>query len=584
MKKFIIISLWFIVILATAGIVRADECDNISSLGLDQIGPCISKFSGFADAISKANTTNQNELNSLNAQISKLKAQINQLNLQIQKLTKDVFDREVKIGVRETLLAARVKRDYIRKKDQPVLLLLFSSDNATNFFRDLGYRERLAKEDQEQIAFVSGEIQVLRAKGQVLSDQKLNLDALKKRVDDQATFLAGEVAKANKYVSDLSGKIASLTARQNELLAAKTGTYQTSVGDVPLADDPAARPDYNPGFSPAFALFSFGAPHFKGMSQYGAFGRAKNGQSYETILKAYYGNVRVQDVNTSLSLRTTAGTMDFENRYVVGIAEMPGSWGDEGGMEALKAQAIAARSYALAYTGWRMGNQNAGGTICVTEACQVWKASKADNPGKWREAVEQTKGKILVSNNSNEVVNAFYASTSGGYQESYTSLGHTTPGFWDTTSDWTRWADGAWEKTGGSPWFYKGWYKSRSGTACGRSHPWLHEDEFADIVNAALVYSNGGDASGIFPTDGCLGQTGWDKNRMAAEADKYGGRVSSISSVRVDHGSNGITNKVILATNRGNVEIAGMNFYKVFNLRAPGSIHLKSGLFNVEKK
>ena len=45
------------------------------------------------------------------------------------------------------------------------------------------------------------------------------------------------------------------------------------------------------------------------------------------------------------------------------IYEMPSSWGDQGGMEALKAQAVAARSYALAR----------GGSICATEACQVVK-------------------------------------------------------------------------------------------------------------------------------------------------------------------------------------------------------------------
>jgi len=68
--------------------VRADECDNISGLSLDQIGPCISKFSGFADAISRANSTNTKELNSLNAQITALKAQITKLNLLIHKLLK----------------------------------------------------------------------------------------------------------------------------------------------------------------------------------------------------------------------------------------------------------------------------------------------------------------------------------------------------------------------------------------------------------------------------------------------------------------------------------------------------------------
>ena len=66
--------------------VRADECDNIGSLGLDQIGPCISKFSGFADAISRANTTNSRELANLNTQISNLKKQITGLYVQLDKI------------------------------------------------------------------------------------------------------------------------------------------------------------------------------------------------------------------------------------------------------------------------------------------------------------------------------------------------------------------------------------------------------------------------------------------------------------------------------------------------------------------
>lgn len=565
--------------------VRADECDSPGSLTDSvKIEQCIGKFNDIVDAISKANATNATQLAGLNKQITNLKGQIASLDVQLNKLSQDIFDREVKKGVQNELLSARVRQDYVRKRDQSFLLLLFSSDSAADFFRDAAYREKLAQDDQEYINSISGEIASLRDESEQIKTQQASLDAVRKKVDEQATFLAGEVAKADKYVSDLSGKIAALTARQQELLAAKTGTYQTSVGDVPLADDPNSRPDYNPGFSPAFAAFSFGAPHFKGLSQYGAFGRSKSGQNYETILKAYYGNVHIQDVNTSLTINTSAGGMSFEDRYLVGIAEMPTSWADEGGFEALKAQAIAARSYALAYVGWRMGNQNATGSICTSESCQVWKSSKADNPGRWKDAVNETRGKILVSNTSNEVVNAWYASTSGGYQESYTSLGHTTPAFWDTTSDWTHWADGAWEKVGGSPWFYKGWYKTRSGTSCGRNHPWLTMDEFADIVNAAIVYTSGGDASGILPVDGCLGSAGWSKEQMASEADKHGGKVTSVSSVSVSHGSNGVTSQVSVSTNRGTVSFSGLDFQKAFNLRAPGAIHLKSGLFNIEKK
>ncbi len=570
---------------ATVSLIKADECENPGSLtDTVKIGQCIGKFNETVDAISKANATNASQLAGLNKQITNLKSQIGSLDTQLDKLAKDIFAREVKKGVQNQLLAARVRQDYIRKQDQSTLLLMFASDSAADFFRDIAYREKLAQDDQLYINSITGEIGQLQDQSAKIKAQQESLAGLKKRVDDQATWLAGEVAKANAYVSDLSGKIAALNARQQALLAEKTGTYQTSVGDVPLADDPASRPDYNPGFSPAFAVFSFGAPHFKGMSQYGAFGRAKSGQGDETILKAYYGNVRILDVNTSLTITTSVGAMSFEDRYITGIAEMPTQWADQGGYEALKAQAIAARSYALAYIGWRMGSQNAGGTICVTEACQVWKSSKADNPGRWRDAVVETRGKILVSNASNEVVNAWYASTSGGYQEAYSSLGHTTPAFWDTTSDWTKWADGAWEKVGGSPWFYKAWYRTRSGTACGRSHPWLTGDEFADIANAAIVYTQGGDASGILPPDSCLGSSGWSPGQMAAEADKHGGRVSNVSSVTVNHGSNGVTSQVVLATNRGSITVNGNDFYKVFNLRAPGAISLKSGLFNIEKK
>ncbi len=586
MKKILVLFTFILLLLYSFTVVKAGECESVNASSfndLSKIEQCKNELSGILDAISKANTTNSNELRGLQNQVAKLQAQIKILDNQLERLSSEIFEREVKRGVREELLAKRIAGDYRDKKDFSILSLLFSNDGAKDFLKGLILREKIARQDKDLIHTVLLEIDLLNKQKEQLKIQQENLDVFKKEVNKQANFLAGEVAKADKYVSDLSGKISALSARQQSLLAQKTGTYQTSVGDVPLADDPASRPDYNPGFSPAFALFSFGAPHFKGMSQYGAFGRAKNGQSAETILHAYYGDVEIKkdyDAGRQISV-AGYGRMDIET-YAKRIYEMPGSWGDEGGMEALKAQAVAARSYALAWT-----REGTGGAICTTQACQVYK--NANKGGKWEEAVNATRGWILMKDG--KIISSWYASTSGGYQESYNALAYlqngssfNTPGFWDTTSDWTRWADGAWEKAGGSPWFYKGWYKGRSGTSCGRSHPWLTGAEFADMVNAAIVYANGGDASGIFPTDGCLGQAGWSTDRMAAEADKFGGRVTSVSSVRVNHGSNGITNQVILSTNRGEVTISGSSFYKAFNLRAPGAIHLKSGLFNIERK
>ena len=77
---------------------------------------------------------------------------------------------------------------------------------------------------------------------------------------------------------------------------------------------------------------------------------------------------------------------------------------------------------------------------------------------------------------------------------------------------------------------------------------------------------------------------GWSREQMASAADGKGGRVTSVSSASVNHGSNGVTSQVTVSTNRGSLNFNGNDFYKVFNLRAPGAVSLKSGLFNIERK
>lgn len=535
----------------------------------------------------------------LESELSRLEAKLNNIQVSLQKaednillLEKGISQREKDFEIQYALLAQRVESYYKRLRRPSGFLLLLSGQTTSGLVKDLSYHQAVADEDKRIIAQISEELLELEADKKKVEADKLTLAALKEKTDQQAAFFKKEISGAKEYQSELSTKIAELTAKQQELLAKKTGTFQTSVGEVPLADDPNSRPDFNPGFSPAFAAFSFGAPHFRGMSQYGAFGRAKGGQSYEQILKAYYGNIRLEAVDTNFNINTDQGSKNFEDDYLKGIAEMPSSWGDEGGYEALKAQAVAARSYALAYVGWRMANRTASGSICTSENCQVYRASKVSDgaAAKWHQAVGDTRGKILVSNSSGEIVNSWYASTSGGYQESYSSLGHTTPGLWDTNcGNQGCWTAGAWEKTAGSPWFYKGWYKSRSGITCGRSHPWLTLEEMADIVNAAIVYTHDGSSPPHLSQEdsACWGTPipdTWDKSRVRQEAQQHGGAVTSISSVSITYGNDGVTAEVVFNTNRGAVSFVGNTFYKVFNLRAPGAIHLKAGLFNIEKK
>lgn len=100
-------------------------------------------------------------------------------------------------------------------------------------------------------------------------------------------------------------------------------------------------------------------------------------------------------------------------RYLLGLQEVPTSWP----LEALKAQAVAARTYALhtLATGSGGGAGVYGFDICATVQCQVF--SGADvllSPGgaRWVTAVDATKGMTILYGGI--PILARYHSTSGG--------------------------------------------------------------------------------------------------------------------------------------------------------------------------
>ncbi len=438
-----------------------------------------------------------------------------------------------------------------------------SSADASSAFREINFRQKATQEDIRTMEGIAGDLINLKKDKENLEKNKASLANAKAQVSQREEFLSGEVEKTEGYLAQLS-------ARQQELIALKAGGFQTSIGDTPPTLEPCSGPPgssnfCDPGFRPAFGGFSFGAPHRTGMSQYGAFGRSKTGQSAEQILSAYYQGGQINKAYPVPATITVSGygAIPFEDNYLLGIYEVPEKWGNEGGFEALKAQAVAARSYALAYTG---GGVRA---ICPTESCQVYKPQL--KAGKWAEAVRATRGWVVTKGGS--VATTYYASTAGGF----TIANWGWNGIKDTQGDWP---DTAYEKIAASPWFYKGWFKTRAGASCGRNHPWLTNEEMADILNAwHVLYQGGGDTSRISPVDtSCWGGNPYSKADLAAI-----GGYNSISSVSTVYGNDGSTLQVTFSTNKATVTINGSELKRAFNLRAPGYIGIKSSLFNIEK-
>lgn len=563
MRKFILPVLLFLFVIGNLLFVisaRATACPE------SDYDCQIRELQAEIDARQPAQEKNKQDLSALRTQLDSLNKKIASLQNQLKKAEKDINTREEDLAYAKEIFEQKANSYYRFLRFYDPLTPFLSSSNATTVFKEISFRQKTIDENQKVMQGYVDDLTKLKKDQDALQKNKANLASLQKQVTEKEKFLASEVAKVDTYLSTLS-------ARQQELAALKAGGFSTSIGDTPLTLEPCSGAPgssnfCDPGFKPAFAAFSFGAPHRTGMSQYGAYGRSRSGQSAEDILSAYFQGA---SLNKSYSANSTIGVTGYgrvslEDNYMLGIYEIPESWGDSGGIEALKAQAVAARSYALAVT------NNGAGTICTTEACQVYKPQL--KTGKWAEAVRATRGWVLIKDGA--PAKAYFASTSGGFTISQWGWS----GIVDTVGGGVgNWPGQAYEKIAGSPWFYKGWYKSRGGATCGQSNPWLTSEDLADILNAQQVLSNGsGDASRISPTDTSC----WKGNPYSKSELQNLGGYTSVSSASVIYSNGGSTQQVTFSTNKGSVSLSGDDFKKAFNLRAPGYIGIKSSLFNLE--
>jgi SpoIID/LytB domain protein len=144
-------------------------------------------------------------------------------------------------------------------------------------------------------------------------------------------------------------------------------------------------------------------------------------------IRARYYRGAIRAANGTQGENRTVNLVPID-RYVQGVVprEMPASWGaDAGGagLNALRAQAVAARSYAVSQSRYTYAK------TCDTQSCQVYGGAgsrAAVNPGDGGptpivsnessfaiQATADTAGQVLVAGGS--VVSAMYSASSGGY-------------------------------------------------------------------------------------------------------------------------------------------------------------------------
>jgi len=564
MKKFLISLLILSAFYLLLNFVRAEECD--------------------LDCVSLQLTEEQQKLvdlearkNALARQISSSSATLAQISAELSSAEADLAAVSAELTAREALLAQwegqrnlLIRQAYKIKSTTFPLEVALGSEDFITAAKNLQSFEKGLDNLLAKITSLVGEINVFRENKAKAEQLRNDLASLRTQYQTALSSAQRNFSSTSSQLATTQSSLKNLTARQEQLILEKFAATSQSetVGDK----EPVSTSLPTPGFSPAFAFATYGYPHRVGMNQYGAYGRAKDGQSYSTILAAYYQNTTLEgscDKTRRINVQGY-GEILLEDEYLTGIGEMPASWGSSGGMEALKAQAVAARSYALDYVA-------RAGSICTTQSCQVFLGSGAKNGTLWQQAVNDTCGQVLTYGGA--PIAAWYASTAGGYTLSSQEV-------WGSSRAWAQrlkdfGPSGAYDgpNYGNSPWYHKAW-GSRTGSGY---DPWMTEVEVADIFNSARLSAYSSSYNQYLSPPYNTSSPGWSIDQVKEELRRLGIiPLEKVTAVVTTFANDGFTTASVYGCDGGTcLNFSGKDFRAMFNLRSIGSLVIWTTLFDL---
>lgn len=550
------------------------------------------------EAIKKSGVSLDEKIVLMEKELKEIDKYIKAAQKQIELQEKDLESKEVGLESKKGDLNS-VSTVLYKRSRAGFLEFLLSNVSGEDFVKSIIFKRFTILSYVEDVRSISQEYAELKQEKISLEDEKKGLDeerkGLVKAREDlvaEKARVAGQIASRNAAVARLGSSISLLKQEISDLqaaiLIAKSGGTYISAEDVPTGGAGGLNDFLSKASSGSFGVFSIGAfTHRNGMSQWGAFGRASAGQSYQTILNAYYPNsnlsnqttskIKVQfcDAGSSCSncINSKIVQYDFETEYLYRLGEMPESFP----LEALKAQAVSARTYALNAT------NGGSGTVRGDQCGQVIAGKKT---GKWKQAVDATST-VVLKNSSGKVFSTQYAAVHGGW---INGVG------WDTTNGQggqSGWTANAWESKSGVTWFYKSWpgyqlsnsYQYGVVSCSAHPHPWLSGEEMADLVNTYLVIKGSGlkgsvNTAKILPVtlSSCpISGLSGSPYSMSDMRNLLNNPVGSVSSVTTKT-SSGNTQYVFFNTSDGRqITMTGSEFYQVYNMRAPGYLSVNPG-------
>lgn len=342
--------------------------------------------------------TSNDTLNSLNVTLAKQRTVVSTATKKIEAIN-------VKLTKLKRQRAAAMRQSYITGDSISYIYALLDSGSLSEFLSKGEYANLLARKQSSMTDAVDQQIKTLESGWRDLVRQQNSAEA-------EIAALQKKIAEIKQALADNDSKLATASALEAYLLSLSGNA--TATGCRRIGSDET---------SGTFTLAGSGTDHGLGMSQYGAKGAAEHGKDYRQILSHYYTGTSIKDVG---SFSTNLGESEA---YLVGVVahEVNTSWP----MDALKAQAVAARSYAYLNPNGLTNDQRT-------------QAGGPSNDPRAQQAVRETRGQVLEY--GGQPIAGYYHSTSGGCTENSENVGWSYQPYlrgvsspWETDSPSWNW-------------------------------------------------------------------------------------------------------------------------------------------------
>jgi len=375
----------------------------------------------------------------LENQISQVQRDIDVVNEELKKCEEEIKKNEENIkiiseGLTKNMedLKEMVTALYQFSQVNTVELMLMSDDISSFLIKNELQSQNIRK-CKDEILRLEEEFKKLEEFKKELDNEKATFEKIAKDLEEEKKKLENELADTKRQIAlntsqanILRGQIAQLQSAIDLLEEEQKRILEKEQEQLMQGGNGGTEP-----LKPGDYYFRVRGRdlydgHGVGMSQWGAYGMAQAGENYQQILTFYYTGTYIGTTAVSSIPVVGYGYMDLEH-YVAGLGEVPdkacgteeqvagnpqkyvvdnpNSVWDCWPEEAIKAQVVAARTYAVYYT-----HNGSGPAICTTAACQVYKGGEGK---RW--AVDETSKQVVLYNGS--PIGAFYHSSARGHTE-----------------------------------------------------------------------------------------------------------------------------------------------------------------------